>query len=100
MDYIEQFQRIESAMVLAKIQLSDQHKVLQFVKGIKEVDDRHFFLEEKNKNLACKAYKVVLTLRQAKTLATDPTGQGIREYECHPSRWNNSGYETDGAQVR
>eukprot|EP00961_Rhodomonas_salina_P134379 1807634-Rhodomonas_salina.1 len=63
-------------MVLAKIQLSDRRKVLQFVKGIKEVDDRRCILEKKPKNLD-KAYKVVLTLRQAKTLAADPTGRGI-----------------------
>eukprot|EP00966_Prymnesium_polylepis_P132172 3056255-Prymnesium_polylepis.1 len=92
MDYVEQFQRIDSAMVLAKVQLSDRRKVLQFVKGIKEVDDRLFILEKKPKNLD-EAYKAVLTLRQAKTLAADPTGRGIREYESHPSRWNHSGHE-------
>ena len=30
---------------------------------------------------------------RAKTLAADPTGRGIREYESHPSRWNHSGHE-------
>eukprot|EP00961_Rhodomonas_salina_P028708 387330-Rhodomonas_salina.1 len=78
MDYVEQFQRIESAMVLAKIQLSDLQKAI---------------LEKSPKNLD-EAYKVVLTLRQAKTLAADPTGQGIREYESHPSRGEIFGYET------
>eukprot|EP00961_Rhodomonas_salina_P167237 2253854-Rhodomonas_salina.1 len=48
-------------MVLANIQLSDGRKVLQFVKGIKQVNDRHFILEKKHKNLD-EAYRVVLTL--------------------------------------
>ena len=93
MDYVEQFQRIDSAMVLAKVQLSDRRKVLQFIKGIKAVDDRRFILEKNPKNLD-ETYRVVLTLRQAKTLAVDPTGRGIREYESHPSRWDNSRDET------
>eukprot|EP00960_Hanusia_phi_P004513 131457-Hanusia_phi.AAC.1 len=80
-------------MVLAKVQLSDRRKVLQFIKGIKAVDDRRFILEKNPKNLD-ETYRVVLTLRQAKTLAVDPTGRGIREYESHPSRWDNSRDET------
>eukprot|EP00961_Rhodomonas_salina_P180652 2438249-Rhodomonas_salina.2 len=91
---MEQFQRIDSSMILAKIQLSDWQKVLQFFKGIQEVDDRQFILEKRHQTLD-EAYKVVLNLRQAKTLAAaDPTGRGIHEYKSHPSLWDNSEHKT------
>eukprot|EP00961_Rhodomonas_salina_P121855 1640591-Rhodomonas_salina.1 len=84
MDYVEQFQLVEAAMVLAKVGISDWLKTLQFVKGIKDMSDRLFILEKAPKILN-NCYAAVLTLRQAKTLASDPSGGGVREFESRPS---------------
>eukprot|EP00961_Rhodomonas_salina_P101025 1359621-Rhodomonas_salina.1 len=60
-------------MVLAKVSIIDRWKTLQFNKGIKDMSDRCFILEKAPKTLNdCDA--AVLTLRQAKTLAADPSG--------------------------
>eukprot|EP00961_Rhodomonas_salina_P147372 1983276-Rhodomonas_salina.1 len=81
MDYVEQFQLVEAAMVLAQVSISDRWKTLQFVKGIKEMSDRRFILEKAPKTLN-DCYAAVLTLRQAgKTLAADPSGGRVREFE-------------------
>eukprot|EP00961_Rhodomonas_salina_P149611 2014138-Rhodomonas_salina.1 len=71
-------------MVLAKVSISDRQKTLQFVKGIKEMSNRHFILEKAPKTLN-DCYAAVLTLRQAKTLAADPSGGGVSEFESHSS---------------
>eukprot|EP00961_Rhodomonas_salina_P033891 456183-Rhodomonas_salina.1 len=63
-------------MVLAKVSISDWWKTLQFIKGIKEMSYRHFILEKAPKTLN-NCYSAVLTLRQAKTLAADPSGGGV-----------------------
>eukprot|EP00961_Rhodomonas_salina_P084610 1136515-Rhodomonas_salina.2 len=73
MEYVEQFQLVEAAMVLANVSISYLQKTLQFIKGIKDMNDRHFILE-KSPNTLNDCYKAVLTLRQAKTLAADPSG--------------------------
>eukprot|EP00961_Rhodomonas_salina_P208114 2808490-Rhodomonas_salina.1 len=46
MEYVEQFQQVEAAMVLAKVGISDRRKTLQFIKGIKDVGYRRFILEK------------------------------------------------------
>eukprot|EP00961_Rhodomonas_salina_P233094 3149488-Rhodomonas_salina.1 len=46
MNYVEQFQLVEAAMVLAKVTISDLQKTLQFVKGIKDMSYRCFILEK------------------------------------------------------
>eukprot|EP00961_Rhodomonas_salina_P246403 3329595-Rhodomonas_salina.1 len=84
MDYVEQFQLVEAAMVLAKVSISDLRKTLQFVKGIKDMSDRLFILEKAPKTLN-DCYAAVLTLRQAKTLAADPSGGRVREFESSSS---------------
>eukprot|EP00960_Hanusia_phi_P010255 299616-Hanusia_phi.AAC.1 len=84
MEYVEQFQQVEAAMVLAKVSISDRRKTLQFIKGIKDVGDRRFILEKSPKTLI-DCYAAVLTLRQAKTLAADPSGGGVREFESRSS---------------
>eukprot|EP00961_Rhodomonas_salina_P246497 3330651-Rhodomonas_salina.2 len=89
MEYVEQFQQVEAAMVLAKVGISDLWKTLQFIKGIKEVSDRCFILEKSPKTLI-DCYAAVLTLRQAKTLAADPSGGGVREFESRPSSKKSS----------
>eukprot|EP00961_Rhodomonas_salina_P007244 97878-Rhodomonas_salina.1 len=62
MDYVVQFQLVEAAMVLAKVSISDLLKTLQFVKGIKDMNDRRFILEKAPKTLN-DCYAAVLTLR-------------------------------------
>eukprot|EP00961_Rhodomonas_salina_P279758 3779097-Rhodomonas_salina.1 len=71
-------------MVLAKVGISDRWKTLQFIKGIKDVGYRCFILEKSPKTLI-DCYAAVPTLRQAKTLAADPLGGGVREFESRPS---------------
>eukprot|EP00961_Rhodomonas_salina_P021301 286460-Rhodomonas_salina.1 len=84
MNYVEQFQLVEAAMVLAHVSISDRRKTLQFIKGIRDMNDRRFILEKAPKTLV-DCYSAVLTLRQAKTLAADPSGGGVREFESRPS---------------
>eukprot|EP00961_Rhodomonas_salina_P048766 654479-Rhodomonas_salina.1 len=67
-------------MVLAKVSISDRLKTLQFVKGIKDMSCRHFILEKAPKTLNdsdCYAAVLTLQVRQAKTLAFDPSGGGV-----------------------
>eukprot|EP00961_Rhodomonas_salina_P096650 1300062-Rhodomonas_salina.1 len=73
-------------MVLAKVGISDWRKTLQFIKpeGIKDVGYRCFILKKSPKTLI-DCYAAVLTLRQAKTLAADPSGGEVREFESRPS---------------
>eukprot|EP00961_Rhodomonas_salina_P045537 611414-Rhodomonas_salina.1 len=95
MDYVEQFQLVEAAMVLAKVSISDRQKTLQFVKGIKDMSNRHFILEKAPKTLSY-CYAAVLTLRQAKTLAADPSGGGVREFESSSSSKKSRHQEKGG----
>eukprot|EP00961_Rhodomonas_salina_P264117 3569480-Rhodomonas_salina.1 len=59
------------------------------------MSDRHFILEKAPKTLN-DCYAAVLTLRQAKTLAADPTGGGVREFENHSSSKKNHHRENKG----
>eukprot|EP00961_Rhodomonas_salina_P168909 2276094-Rhodomonas_salina.1 len=59
------------------------------------MSDRHFILEKAPKTqIDC--YAAVLTLRQAKTLAADPSGGGVPEFESHSSCKKNHHREIKG----
>lgn len=68
--YVETFQVADSALLLAEVTISDEKKVLQFVRGLEKEDDRRFILERRPKNLK-ETYQTVVILRQAKTLAAE-----------------------------
>ena len=72
LEYVELFQVLDSALLFAKMIISDMRKVLQFVKGLSKVEDRLFILERRPQDLNG-AYEAVTTLRQAKTLASNVT---------------------------
>eukprot|EP00961_Rhodomonas_salina_P224526 3035440-Rhodomonas_salina.1 len=45
LEYVERFQILDSAVQLAELVISDENKVLQFLKGLQKPEDRRFLLE-------------------------------------------------------
>lgn len=80
--YVETFQVADSALRLAEVSISDEKKVLQFVRGLEKEDDRRFILERRPASLK-ETYQAVVTLRQARTLAAE--GKTSRE---RPRKYN------------
>eukprot|EP00961_Rhodomonas_salina_P206056 2781498-Rhodomonas_salina.2 len=66
-EYVEQFQNIDVAIKLADVNISDSRKVRQFVRGLREKEDKRSVLERQPKDLK-EAYAVVSRIRQAKIL--------------------------------
>eukprot|EP00961_Rhodomonas_salina_P038555 517927-Rhodomonas_salina.1 len=51
LEYVERFQILDSAVQFAELVISDENKVLQFLKGLQKPEDRRFLLERGPKNL-------------------------------------------------
>eukprot|EP00961_Rhodomonas_salina_P004806 65330-Rhodomonas_salina.1 len=68
-EYVEQFQQLDAALHLANMEVSDMDKVLTFIGGLKEIEDRGFVLNEKPQILA-EAYAAVNILNQSKILCS------------------------------
>ena len=61
LEYVERFQIVDSAVQFAELVISDEDKVLQFMKGLQKHEDRRFLLERFPKNLD-EVYNCVNTL--------------------------------------
>eukprot|EP00961_Rhodomonas_salina_P118186 1590542-Rhodomonas_salina.1 len=69
LEYVEQFQVLDSAVQFSELVITDKNKVLQFIKGLQKNEDRRFILERSPQDLN-QVYICVNTLRQSKTLAS------------------------------
>ena len=69
LEYVARFQIVDSAVQFAELVISNEDKVLQFMKGLQKHEDRRFLLERFPKDLD-EVYNCVNTLRQAKTLTS------------------------------
>eukprot|EP00961_Rhodomonas_salina_P168905 2276023-Rhodomonas_salina.1 len=84
LEYVKRFQVLDSALLFAKMIISDMRKVLQLAKGLSRVEDQLFILECRPPDLHG-AYEAVTTLRQAKTLASNVT-TGPRTWRSRSSK--------------
>ena len=74
-DFLEKFQIMAAAMVLAEVKMGEDRMVLQFIRGMRYLEDRRFVLEKNPKTLK-DLYGSVNILMQAKTLALiKPSGE-------------------------
>lgn len=71
--YVEIFQQVESALLFAQVHIEDHRKVLQFIQGMTQHEDRRFMLEKQPRNLK-DVFANITILRQAKTLSTNTVG--------------------------
>jgi hypothetical protein len=71
--YVEQFQLMEAALILARVDMSNNRKVSQFAKGLARERDRYEVLHSNPQNLK-DCYQVVSQIRQAHIL-TSHSGQ-------------------------
>eukprot|EP00961_Rhodomonas_salina_P090692 1220262-Rhodomonas_salina.2 len=70
MNYVEQFQVMDAALRFSEIEISNTRKVMQFLQGMREMEERQFLLERDPKSLA-DLYEGVIICRQAKLLASN-----------------------------
>ncbi len=71
--YVESYQKIDAALMYAEASVSNQRKVLRFIKGLSSSQDRRFLLERDPQDLK-EVYKGVHILRQAMELSSDHRG--------------------------
>jgi hypothetical protein len=78
-EYVERFNVLDSALSFAQVRIEDQRKVLQFISGIKRLEERRFILDKSPSTLK-EVYAAVVTLRQSKVLSSTLVneGEGIR----------------------
>lgn len=67
-EYVEQFQRLDAAMTNSDLKVRETRKIRQFIKGLSQVEDRRFILQQKC-NTMQDVYEEVTILRQAKVMA-------------------------------
>jgi hypothetical protein len=74
--YVERFQTMDAALTLAGVKVSDERKVIRFLKGIREREDRLFVISgHKPANLK-EAYQAVVD--PCPVLVPCPLGQAQR----------------------
>lgn len=72
-DYVESFQRLDAAMIFAQLEVREARKIRQFIKGLNQMEDRRYLLQQKCTTMQ-EIYKEVTVLRQAKLMAKSRTG--------------------------
>jgi hypothetical protein len=70
-EYVERFQTVDAALTLAGVNISDERKVITFLKGLREREDRRFVISHRPANLK-EAYQAVVALRQVHVLSSSP----------------------------
>eukprot|EP00961_Rhodomonas_salina_P025488 343774-Rhodomonas_salina.4 len=73
--YVDQWQVLDTALKFAKHFIEDFLKVMKFVEGLREVDERRYLMDRDPETLE-DLYAGVIRLRQSKTLATAYDGNG------------------------
>lgn len=88
MNYVEQFQVMDAALRFSEIEISNTRKVMQFLQGMREMEERQFLLERDPKSLA-DLYEGVIICRQAKLLASNlQVDRRVRPKRGSPRRFN------------
>ena len=65
--YVESWQVLDSALTFSQVHMTDTRKVMQFVTGLRERDEKRYLLDRDPETLA-DLYQGVVRLRQAKLL--------------------------------
>jgi hypothetical protein len=70
-EYVERFQTVDAALTLAGVNISNERKVITFLKGLREKEDRRFVISHRPANLK-EAYQAVVALRQVHVMSSSP----------------------------
>lgn len=79
--YTERFQVLDTALITAGVKIENDRKILRYISGLNREEDRRFLLE-KGATTLVDLYRHVITLRQAKTLAS----RGAHSKKTQPDR--------------
>lgn len=88
--YTERFQVLDTALVTAGVKIENDRKILRYITGLNREEDRRFLLE-KGATTLTELYRYVITLRQAKSLAS--RGSTLKRSERDGKKLNALSYE-------
>ena len=80
LDYMEKFQKVLVAMKHACVDRAEEDKILRFIGGLRNEDDRKFLLEKGLSDMQ-EVYIVVNHLRQARILGRRQNKSDLRDYK-------------------
>ena len=77
--YMDEFQKVDAALSFAGVEIADERKVLIFIRGLRQGEDRRYILQQKCATLDA-VYEAVIYLRQSKVLeeGMNRGGKGAR----------------------
>lgn len=82
-DYVERFQVMVAALTFAEVAMDQERMILQFIRGLKFLEDRRFLLEKGPKTLP-ELYRGCVVLNQARTLSQ---GKLLTDSPKHQNRF-------------
>jgi hypothetical protein len=65
--YVDEFQKVDAAFSFAQMEIAEERKVLVFIRGIKEREDRRYMMHERCHTLD-ECYEAAMYLRQTKVM--------------------------------
>jgi hypothetical protein len=74
-NYVESWQILDAALKFSGVHIESIRKVMQFIKGLRDKDEKRYLLEKNPETLA-DVYRWVVRLRQSKFLTERLTSQG------------------------